>query len=50
MVIVKIFYLCHVILKFKVIDLYMAVEPLHDLHFQGHGMAPGHLFINFRTP
>ena len=28
----------------------MAVEPLHDLHFQGHGVAPRHLFIDFRTP
>ena len=28
----------------------MAVEPLHDLHFQGHGMAPRHLLIDFRTP
>ena len=23
---------------------------VHDLHFQGHGVAPRHLFIDFRTP
>ena len=28
----------------------MAVEPLHDLHIQGHEVAPQHLFIDFRAP
>ena len=43
MVIVKIFYLYHVTLKLKVIDLvHMAMKPFHDLHFQGHGVAPRH--------
>ena len=50
MVIVNIFYLYHVTLKLKVINLVHAVKPLHDLHFQGHGVAPWHLFIDFRTP
>ena len=50
MVIVKIFYLYHVILNSRSLTLYMAVKPLHDLHFQGHGVAPRHLFIDFRTP
>ena len=51
MVIVRIFYLYHVILKLKVIDLERERwNIVHDLHFQGHGVAPRHLFIDFRTP
>ena len=49
-VIVKIFYLYHVTLKLKVIDLERDRVYVHDLHFQGHGVAPRHLFIDFRTP
>ena len=50
-VIVRIFYLHHVILKLKVIDLERERWYIvHDLHFQGHGVAPRHLFIDFRTP
>ena len=40
MSIVRIFYLYHVILKLKSLTLYMAMEPLRDLHFEGHGVAP----------
>ena len=49
--IVRIFYLYYVTLKLKVIDLERdRVYIVHDLHFQGHGVAPRHLFIDFRTP
>ena len=48
-------FLYRMTLKLKVIaecwlPLFMAVEPLHDLHYQGHGVAPQDLFIDFRTP
>ena len=50
-VIVRIFYLYHVTLKLKVIALERERwNIVHDLHFQGHGVAPRHLFIDFRTP
>ena len=32
------------------LHLNMAVEPLHDLNFQGHGITPHYLFIDLRTP
>ena len=50
-VIVRIFYLYHVTLNIKVIDLERERwNIVHDFHFQGHGVAPRHLFIDFRTP
>ena len=48
MVIAATFYLYRVTLKFKVIALFMAVEPLRDLNFKVHGVASRHLFIDFR--
>ena len=50
MVIVRIFYLYHVILKLKVIDLERDLCIVHDLPFQGHRVAPRPLFIDFQTP
>ena len=54
MVIVKIYYLYRVTLKLKVIALVhgcgLSVEPLHDFHFQGHGVTPQRLFIDFQIP
>ena len=32
------------------LPLYITEKPLHDLYFQGHGVASQHLFIDFPTP
>ena len=46
MVIVKIVY----IWNSRSLPLHIAVEPLHDLYFQGHGVVPQPSFVDFRTP
>ena len=50
-VIVKIFYLYRVTLKVEVIVCSWKLLPLGmTIHLQAHGVAPQHLFIDFRTP
>ena len=48
-VIVKMFYLCRVTLKLKVICVHSEVDNVHDLHIQGHGVTPQHSVTDIRT-